>query len=150
MKKDYKLYNFILPPFLVIGFTPWFFGLSLVGNFIIDSAVYIAILFAVYKRFDSSLYLKKIFILWGLGFLADLIGLFCWFVSEILVIYPTHPIETAIAGIIIASGSIFLLDYFIVFKRLDMTKKQAIISALSFAILTAPYTFLLRFTPYFR
>ncbi|MEE3333954.1 MAG: hypothetical protein VZR54_06730 [Ruminococcus sp.] len=149
MKKDYKLFNFILPPFLLIGFTPAFLVLSLVGNFVIDSAVFAVILLIVFKKFDSKLYVRKIFVLWGLGFLADFIGIFYYILIEIDASYEkANSLVLIVLGILIASLAIFLLDYFVVFRRIDMTKKQAVISALAFAVLTAPYTFLLRFSVY--
>jgi hypothetical protein len=149
MKKDYKLFNFILPPFLLIGFTPAFLVLSLVGNFVIDSAVFAVILLIVFKKFDSKLYVRKIFVLWGLGFLADFIGIFYYILIEITMSYgasyeKANTLVLIFLGILIASLAIFLLDYFVVFRRIDMTKKQAVISALAFAVLTAPYTLLLR------
>lgn len=145
MKKDYKLYNFILPPFILIGFSPWFLGLSLVGNFLIDSAVLSIIMLVVFKKFDKSFYIKKIFWLWLLGFSADIIGLFYIFtVSSVGGNISYNNLPMIISGIIIAGGFIFLLDY-LVFRKSDMTKKQALLSALTFAVLTAPYTFMLRY-----
>ncbi len=145
MKKDYKLYNFILPPFILIGFSPWFLGLSLVGNFLIDSAVLSIIMLVVFKKFDKSFYIKKMFWLWLLGFSADIIGLFYIFtVSSVGGNISYNNLPMIISGIIIAGGFIFLLDY-LVFRKSDMTKKQALLSALTFAVLTAPYTFMLRY-----
>ena len=145
MKKDYKLYNFILPPFILIGFSPWFLGLSLVGNFLIDSAVLSIIMLVVFKKFDKSFYIKKMFWLWLLGFSADIIGLFYIFtVSSVGGNISYNNLPMIISGIIIAGGFIFLLDYH-VFRKSDMTKKQALLSALTFAVLTAPYTFMLRY-----
>ena len=145
MKKDYKLYNFILPPFILIGFSPWFLGLSLVGNFLIDSAVLSIIMLVVFKKFDKSFYIKKSFWLCLLGFSADIIGLFYIFtVSSVGGNISYNNLPMIISGIIIAGGFIFLLDY-LVFRKSDMTKKQALLSALTFAVLTAPYTFMLRY-----
>ncbi len=145
MKKDYKLYNFILPPFILIGFSPWFLGLSLVGNFLIDSAVLSIIMLVVFKKFDKTFYIKKMFWLWLLGFSADIIGLFYIFtVSSVGGNISYNNLPMIISGIIIAGGFIFLLDY-LVFRKSDMTKKQALLSALTFAVLTAPYTFMLRY-----
>ncbi len=145
MKKDYKLYNFILPPFVLIGFSPWFLGISLIGNFIIDSAVLSIIMLVVFKKFDKSFYIKKIFLLWGLGFLADIVGLlYLFFLAVCGFNLSYNNLSIIISGIIIAGGFIFLLDYF-VFRKSDMTNKQAVLSALTFAVLTAPYTFMLRY-----
>lgn len=145
MKKDFKLYNFILPPFILIGFSPWFLGISLVGNFLIDSAVLSIIMLVVFKRFDKQFYIKKIFWLWLLGFSADIIGLFYFFFLNVCGFNISYNnLGIIISGIIIAGGFIFLLD-FLVFRKSDMTKKQAVFSALAFAVFTAPYTYLLRY-----
>ena len=37
MKKDVKLYNMILPPFMLFFFVPTLWIVSALGNFIIDS-----------------------------------------------------------------------------------------------------------------
>lgn len=39
MKKDVKLYNMILPPFMLFFFIPTLWIVSALGNFIIDSIV---------------------------------------------------------------------------------------------------------------
>ena len=43
MKKDVKLYNMILPPFMLFFFVPTLWIVSAVGNFIIDSIVLLII-----------------------------------------------------------------------------------------------------------
>lgn len=46
-------------------------------------------------------------------------------------------------AIVMSSIAIFLFDYFIAFRKTDLNKKQRCLSSLAFAIITAPYTFLL-------
>ena len=43
MKKDVKLYNMILPPFMLFFFVPALWIVSALGNFIIDSIVLLII-----------------------------------------------------------------------------------------------------------
>ena len=43
MKKDVKLYNMILPPFMLFFFVPILWIVSALGNFIIDSIVLLII-----------------------------------------------------------------------------------------------------------
>lgn len=73
--KDIKLYNMILPPFMLFAFVPLFWIISLVGNFIIDSAVLLIISLVIYKSFSGRLYKKAILKVWLLGFVADFVGI---------------------------------------------------------------------------
>ena len=172
MKKNTRLYNMILPPYLLMVFVPWLAVLSLVGNFIIDSIVLIIISFVVFKKFSKDFYKQIVWKVWILGFLADFVGAIYLFLgsaigyayinkveetntfiynlmdgmnnvtnhSGIVTIYSVCFMWSAI---VIAAIAIFIFDYFFVFKKVDMTKKQRVLSALSFAVFTAPYTFLL-------
>lgn len=162
----------ILPPYLLMVFVPWLAVLSLVGNFIIDSIVLIIISFVVYKKFSKDFYKKNVWKVWVFGFSADFVGAVYLFIgSEIGYSYINSVEETnsfiynlmygmnnvtnhsdvvtvysvcfILSAIIIASIAIFVFDYFFVFKKVDMTKKQRVMSALSFAVFTAPYTFIL-------
>ena len=72
--KDVKLYNMILPPFMLFAIVPIFWLISLVGNFVIDSVVLLIISLVIYKRFSGKLYKKAIIKVWLLGFAADFIG----------------------------------------------------------------------------
>lgn len=177
MKKNIKLYNLILPPYLLMVFVPWLAVLSIVGNFLIDSLVLVIISFIIYKNedncFKKNYYKKNIWKVYILGFLADFVGAIYLFLgSRIGYAYinnPNHPDTTylyklldamndvtnhsdvvtvysvcfILSAILIASIAIFMFDYFLVFRNADMTKKQKVMSALSFAVCTAPYTFLL-------
>lgn len=58
MKKDVRLYNLIFPTFMLFTFNPLFWGISLAGNFIIDSIVLLIISLAVYKKLSISFYKK--------------------------------------------------------------------------------------------
>lgn len=173
MRKNEKLYNLILPPYLLMVFVPWLALLSIVGNFIIDSIVLIIISFIVFKNYDRYFYKRNIWKVWLLGFFADFVGAFYLFSgSQLGYVYinkeqqidsgfvynlmdgmnnvtnhsdvvTVYSVGFILSAIILASIAIFLLDYLIVFRKVDMTKKQKVLSALSFAIFTAPYTFLL-------
>lgn len=72
--KDVKLYNMILPPFMLFAFLPIFWLIALVGNFIIDSAVLLIISLVIYKSLNGKLYRKAILKVWLLGFAADFVG----------------------------------------------------------------------------
>ena len=170
MKKDVKLYNMILPTFMLLTMHPLMWIFSLTGNVVLDSVVLLLVSLIVFKKLDGKFYKKNILKVWGLGFLADFIGVgyllllddIGWkyimeFEESDSFIYNlmmdmhlvTFGQEYAtvgsnlflLSGILLAAVAIFLLDYFIVFKKTDMTKKQKMISALMFAVLTAPYTY---------
>ena len=55
MKKDVKLYNMILPPFMLFFFAPTLWIVSALGNFIIDSIVLLIISIFIYKKFTTIL-----------------------------------------------------------------------------------------------
>ena len=55
MKKDVKLYNMILPPFMLFFFVPTLWIVSALGNFIIDSIVLLIISIFIYKKFTTIL-----------------------------------------------------------------------------------------------
>ena len=170
MKKDHRLYNMILPPFMLWGFVPWMTTVAIVGNFIIDSVVLLILSAVFFKKADWRFYINCIFKIWIFGFLADVIGwLFLFiiaFTSHASYVGDdslAHQIESGVyfavnhgnsfyniwsflylfCGVLIAGVLIFVLDYFISFNRTSLTKKQRIKAALSFAVFTAPYTFLL-------
>ena len=172
MKKEIKLYNMILPPYLLMVFVPWLAAISIIGNFVIDSVVLCVISLIIYKRLDKKFYLSGIWKVWLWGFAGDFVGVMWLFIgSQIGYIYintKTHDngfwyqmmnamnnvtnhsevvnrysyifIATAI---LISAIAIFIFDYFISFRKTELSKKQKILSALSFAVFTAPYTFLL-------
>ncbi len=74
MKKDVKLYNMILPPFMLFFFVPTLWIVSALGNFIIDSIVLLIISIFIYKKFTWQLYKKSIIPVFLYGFLSDFLG----------------------------------------------------------------------------
>ena len=173
MKKDIKLYNMILPPYMLMTFVPAIAIFSIVGNFVIDSLVLLIISFIIFKKINKDFYKKRILKVWSLGFAGDFVGVLYLFIgSEIGYNYinsniyapndltysimdslnnvTNHPDSVSFysicflaSAIFISSIAIFLFDYFIAFRKSEMTKKQRLLSSLAFAVFTAPYTFLL-------
>lgn len=180
MKKDHKLYNMILPPYLIMALFPPLLALSAVGNYIIDSIVLLIISAIVFKRLDGKFYLRNIFKVWGLGFAADFVGVIYLFIGGELgynyINYSGKPAGTflynifdgmnsvtnhsyeiapyttgfLISGIIISAACVFVLDYFIALRKSGLTKKQRLISAAAYAVFTAPYTFLLPYNLFYN
>lgn len=179
MKKDYRLYNMILPPYLIMAFSPIFLAISAVGNFIIDSVVLLIISAFVFRKLDSSFYVKNIFKVWGLGFAADFVGVIYLFIGGELGYFfinsglPAEPllfnifngmnsvtnhsneitpftIGFLISGIIISAICVFVFDFFIAFRKSGLTKKQRLVSSVAYAVCTAPYTFLLPYNFFYN
>lgn len=182
MKKDYKLYNMILPPFMLMFMAPLLLAITLAGNFIIDSIVLLAVSLFVFKKIDWKFYGKTIFKVWGLGFAGDIVGViflnilgqigyfyintnhtdksfpYSLFNSMNNVLnhsYEVTPYTTGIliSGIVVAAVSIFMFNYFISFRRATsvygFTRTQRALASLAFAVVTAPYTFLLPYEMFY-
>ena len=170
MKKQVKLYNMILPPFMLLTFTPWLATISLIGHFIIDSIVLLIISMIVFKKINGKFYIKNIWKIVLFGYLADIFGAIYLFAINIVTDASfkgeaaiSDAISTGIyyainhgncyynmwgflymlSGILFAAIVILGLDFIAFYQNDEMSKKQKILSALSFAVFTAPYTFLL-------
>lgn len=161
--KQVKLFNIIFPIWFLMFFPPVIL-LTLIGNFIIDSIV-ILILFYAFRIVDSIgslgvFYKKSILKVWMFGLLADLIGAIVLFASiflgeyfslpnKILNAVSYDPFSNYIAVIIIlfamiVSGIlIFILNYNFTFKKWIVDKQLRFKLALTIAIVTIPWTFLL-------
>jgi len=163
MKKTTKLYNLIFPIWFLLFFPPVVF-ITLAGNFVIDSLV-IIVCFSVFKLVDSesnlkTYYKKSILKVWGFGFLADIIGAGILFVLgllgdslglsyELTSAINYDPFSEPIAIIIILGAAvvsalfIFLFNYKYSFKNIIKDQALRFKIALTLAIVTAPWTFLL-------
>ena len=161
--KRIKIYNIIFPVWLLLFFPPIIF-ITLAGNFIIDSVVIIACFF-IFKlsQFQKSLkpfYNESILKVWGFGFLADIVGAAILFLLGILGDYfglPNdliaginydpfaHPLAVAIIvfSMLVSGVLIFIFNYNFVFKKQIEDKKSRFKLALTIAIITMPWTFLL-------
>ena len=90
----------------------------------------------------KQLYKKNILKIFGFGFLSDIIGS--------LILLAMVYLEFGVMGdewyltvptLFIASGLIFIFNYFITFRKLDFKTRLKL--SLIMAIVTAPYTFLI-------
>lgn len=161
--KQEKLYNVIFPVWFLLFFPPIIF-LTLAGNFIIDSLVVLVCFFA-FKLADSydnlaTFYKKTILKVWIFGFLADILGaaiLFIigfwgefWGMSNELISAVNYDLFSnrwavviVIFSMLVSAISIFLFNYRITFKNQILVKKIRFKLALTIAIITMPWTFLL-------
>lgn len=140
---DTKLYNLIFPTFILLYFSPKALAISLLGNLIIDSVLIIIISCLIYGKFNKTFFFHSVFVAWGFGFLADIIGAIISLIGYLNSTGQTKHTFFVYIGIIIAAIFIYLFNYFCTFARFELDKTQRILSSLTFAIITAPYTFLL-------
>ena len=82
MNKDIKLYNLIIPFYVILFFAPGVAVFTLLGNLIIDSIVLLIISKAIYKKLICGFYLKNIWKIWLLGFLPDVLGIIYLFILD--------------------------------------------------------------------
>lgn len=140
VKKDIKLYNVLFPLWMLLMFpVTWLFVLP--GNFLIDSLVLCLGMYVLKICDKKDFYKKSIVKIFAIGIFSDIIGS-AYMLAMVLLELCTMADEwyVTVPGVIISAVFIFVLNYFITFKNLD--KKKKLILSLAFAIITAPYTFL--------
>lgn len=141
MKKDVRLYNVLFPFWMLLLF-PQLWAIVLPGNFLIDSLVLMLGMawFQISDRLEF--YKKHILNIFGFGLLADVIGagymLFMMMCMEVGRMGDELPLT--LPALVISAVLIFIFNYFVTFK--SSAKAERIKLALLFAIITAPYTFL--------
>ena len=141
MKKEIKLYNVLFPFWMLLLF-PQLWFIVIPGNFIIDSVVLIISMFLLKIMDKKDFYKKNILKIFSFGLLSDIIGSIYMLVMMLGFelgnmgdeLYITLP------ALIISAFFIFVLNYFITFRKSDKAIRLKI--AIIFAIVTAPYTFL--------
>lgn len=165
MKKDVKLYNIIFPVWL-IWLIPITWIIVLPANFLIDLTVIVLTLKHLKVLEIKQKAKSTIFKTWIFGFIADFIGTIFMFLSNIISIDSTTPfgrwwydnITNAVAYfpfssaysvlwiticVVITAIFIYIFNYKICFKKLEIADYQKKKLALSMAIFTAPYLFFL-------
>ena len=141
IKKDVRLYNVLFPFWMILLF-PQVWLIVLPGNFIIDSVVLLISLSILKIKGKKQWYEQYIFKIYAFGMLSDIIG--SAYMLLLMVAFRVgsmgdEPYLT-IPALIISAALIFVFNYFITFKKLD--KKTKVTLSLIFAVVTAPYTFL--------
>lgn len=140
-RKDVKLYN-VLFPFWMLMLFPITWLIVIPGNFIIDSIVLIISL-AILKVSDKKQFYKKYILkIYCFGMLSDIIGS-----AYMLILTMGFQLGRmgdewyiTVPALIISGILIFVFNYLITFKKSD--RKLRFILSLIFAVITAPYTFL--------
>lgn len=139
--KQVRLYNVLFPLWMMMLF-PVTWLIVLPGNFLIDSLVLIVAL-RVMKIVDWKVWYKRHIIkVFGFGMLADIIG-----AAYMLVLAVGFQVGRmcdepylTVPALLISAVLIFVLNYFVTFREAEKNTRLRL--ALTFAIVTAPYTFL--------
>ena len=141
MKRDGRIYNVLFPLWMLMLF-PQLWIIVLPGNFIIDSIVLLVCMSFLKIQEKKVFYKRNIFHIWGFGMIADIIGavflfvlMFCFELGNM-----GDELYLTIPALIISSVLIFVLNYWVTFK--NQKNRSRMILSLVFAIITAPYTFL--------
>lgn len=137
-----KLYNAYFPFWILLLF-PQVWLIVLPGNFIIDSLVLIVSLLILKVADKKQWYKQYILKIYAFGMLSDIAGgaflllIICGFRLGTMgdELYLTVP------ALMVSAVLIFVLNYFITFKAIDKPLRRKF--SLIFAIVTAPYTFLI-------
>lgn len=139
-KNVIKFYN-VLFPFWMLMLFPVTWLIVIPGNFLIDSLVLLVSL-AVLKIADKKQWYKRYILkIFAFGMLSDIIGSAYMMLMVVLEIgrMGDEPYLT-IPGLLISAVMIFVFNYFVTFRKIE--KSLRIKLALIFAVVTAPYTFL--------
>jgi len=149
-----KLYNAIFPLWLLWVFPP-FILVTVPLNWIWDATV-LGVTLLILKRKDlfSWRLVAKVF---GIGYLSDFIATGFLFVMMMWVPYVRNyhyeicyaPFRhwcsavVMIAALMLAASCICFLNYFLVFKKMDMPPAVKWVVCVSLAVFTTPYLFLI-------
>lgn len=141
LNKNVKLYNVLFPFWMLILF-PVMWLIILPGNFIIDSLVLLFSMKFLKVEEKKQFYKKNILKIFAFGMLSDVIGsafLFVMLITEVSSM--GDEIYITIPAIIISAVLIYVFNYFFTFKKAEVNFRRKM--SLIFAIVTAPYTFLI-------
>lgn len=139
--KDVRLYN-VLFPFWMLMLFPTVWLIVLPGNFLIDSLVLLIALRCLGIDEKKLWYKRHILKIFTFGMLSDLVG-----AAYMLLMMMRFDVGNmgdelylTLPAIFLASTLIFLSNYYITFRKVEKPLRLKL--ALTFAIVTAPYTFL--------
>ena len=141
-KKDVRLYNVLFPMWALLSL-PMLWYLVIPGNFIVDSLV-LVIAMAVLKMENRwAFYIKHILAVFGFGFLSDILAALPMWGAVMLDMagdYCDTPLMT-VPCVALAGGLIYVFNYYITFRKCEPRLRKKL--SLTFAIATAPYTYLI-------
>lgn len=162
-----RLYNLIFPIW-ILWLIPLAWVVVLPANFIIDSLVVLLTLKCLKIKDKKTIYRKTILKVWGFGFLSDFIGTAVmlipilidsnlsmdtpigrWWYENLTNSVSYNPLENIFAilwvslAVLVAAWFIYLFNYKVSFKKLEIENSMKKKLALSLAVFTAPYLFYL-------
>lgn len=142
MKNETRLYN-VLFPFWMLMLFPQMWLIVLPGNFIIDSIVLIILMHILKTESKKEFYFKNIIKIFSFGILSDILGSI--YMLMMIVGFKVgnmgDELYITLPAVFISGIMIFVFNYFVTFK--DADKSIRLKMALTFAIVTAPYTFMI-------
>ena len=139
--EDVRLYN-VLFPFWMLMLFPTVWLIVLPGNFLIDSLVLLIALRWLGIDEKKLWYKRHILKIFTFGMLSDLVG------AAYMLLMMTRfdvgnmgdELYLTLPAILLAATLVFLSNYYITFRKVEKPLRLKL--ALTFAIVTAPYTFL--------
>ena len=151
MKKTVKLYNVMMPIWLMLLYPTYLWLLILPVNFLIDSLV-VAITAKV-RRIEATrrVWQASILWVWIFGFISDFVGAGLTLLMELLfgsclsldtMHFPGLTL-ISIPGVLLAGGLIYVFNRYVSFRRCELGVEDVKALALTLAIATAPYTMLI-------
>lgn len=158
MKKEIRLYNVILPIWLLLIF-PQAWLIVVPGNLIVDCLVLLIALAALKHQGKKAVFKQVWWKLWLLGFAADAVGV-AWMFLGWLLYLPfgdvwentvghishnafAHPAAFlwTLAGVVLAGVCIYFFDKKAMAKCGLLSHREKHIIALTMAVVTAPWLF---------
>ena len=137
-----KLYNVLFPVWFLM-LIPQLWLVILPGNFIIDSLVLMISMYALKMTEKKQWYKQHILKIFLFGMLSDIIGAAYLFLTAFILELGIMGDELYLTGpaLLISAAMIFIFNYYFTFKKDALALR--IKFSLIFAIVTAPYTFLI-------
>ena len=141
MGKQTKLYNVFFPIWMLVMIPQTWIAVFPV-NFLVDSLVLILLMRYLQVEEKKVFYKKHIVSVFFFGLLADLVGAGLLLLAMVLEVGTMgDELYLTIPAVAISGLCIYLLHYFVIFRKEDKALRKKM--ALTFAIATAPYTFLI-------
>ncbi len=141
MKKNEKLYN-VLFPFWMLMLFPQVWLVVLPGNFIVDSIVLVLSMKVLNFADKKAFYKKNILKIFLIGMLSDVIGAAYMLALTLLGVGRMgDELYLTLPALLISAALIYVLNFYITFRESE--RKTRIKMSLIFAVVTAPYTFLI-------
>lgn len=139
--RSIKLYNVLFPVWMLLLF-PQMWLIVLPGNFLIDSLVLIIGMYALKTADKKQCYKQHILKIFAFGLASDFVG------AAFLLLMAVLEISTfgdewyfTVPAMLVSAALIYVFNYFVTFKHSEAQFRRKM--ALTFAIATAPYTFLI-------